>query len=170
MSDSCWTSAWSRSELWSTVYKDLDVAPLVFIVETDAEAAPGVLAFGEPRSIDKIMQLGPIPAVEIVACHNHWDISPAGRLHNTFQPRVVAIQMLRINVLFDPAPIDPHQVVLAPLDGVEDCIGFAFYRGPWLDESGQHSQLGPNSNEQRVRREDSDLPTRFDAEVVSRGH
>ena len=92
------------------MHYDLDVAwpcrPSA-ILKSEAIAAPGMLALSEPCSVDEVVQLVTVPAIEIVACHYHWDVSPAGGFHNHHQACVVAVGVVGGNVLFDPAHVNP---------------------------------------------------------------
>ena len=135
------------------MHYDLDVAwpcrPSA-ILKSEVVAAPGVLALSETCSVNEIVQLVAVPAVQIVACHYHGDVSPAGGFHNHHQTSVVTVDVIDGDVRLDPAHVYPDHMVLAPLDGVEDRVKSALDCDPRLDESGQKSQSGPHSHKQRV--------------------
>ena len=135
------------------MHYDLDVAwpcrPSA-ILKSEVVAAPGMLALSEPCAVYEVVQLVTVPAVQIVACHYHGNVSPAGSFHNHHQAGVVAVDVVDDDVRFDPAHVYPDHVVLAPLDGLEDRVKSALDCNPRLDESGKKSQLGPHSHKQCV--------------------
>ena len=66
----------------------------------------------------------------------------------------------------DLAHVNPKQLELTTLDGVEHGITVAFHCGFRLELCGSHSQPGPHCHEQRVWCNNEDCSTKFGAEVV----
>ena len=80
-----------------------------------------------------MVQFCPVPRGAVVACHDNRDILSASGFHHRRGALVVPCDVVRVDVVPDLAYIDPHQVVLTALYGVQYRVTVALDCSFWLE-------------------------------------